>query len=363
MKIDRNNYEPYFIDYLEGTLDEKLVDDFLEFLQQNPDLKEELALFNTVNIEPEEVTFSKKQNLFKEKYDLENEFNNAAIAQIEGDISEQEKTDFENYIQHHPEKKKDLTLFEATKLKADEKIIFTKKNKLYHRSAGKTVWMWSVRVAAVLVIALMFYVLTDNSSNKLIPENQVAVIKDDSPQKEKPQEQKQTPKTQVNQQKEEPVKTEISKEKSATKKETKKAEPVQKQKRSLREDSRGRIESEDLSEIRISVEVPAEMTSLTASLEIQPVHADLGAMPITIFEEPLYSDDEKFLADVVIEKTGLDKLNLNKITKAGLNLVASISNEKFTYETNEEGKITEYSYDSRLLAFTIPSKSRVADDK
>ena len=44
MKINRNNYEAFFIDYLEGNLDEKMVDDFIEFLQQNPDLKEELSV-------------------------------------------------------------------------------------------------------------------------------------------------------------------------------------------------------------------------------------------------------------------------------------------------------------------------------
>ena len=93
MKINRNNYEAFFIDYLEGNLDEKLVDDFIEFLQQNGDLKEELSLFETVSIGQEEMTFSKKELLLKEKYDIESEFNQAAVARLEGDISEFEKQD------------------------------------------------------------------------------------------------------------------------------------------------------------------------------------------------------------------------------------------------------------------------------
>ena len=43
MKINRNNYEVFFMDYLDGNLDESVVNDFIEFLQKNPDLKEELA--------------------------------------------------------------------------------------------------------------------------------------------------------------------------------------------------------------------------------------------------------------------------------------------------------------------------------
>ena len=68
-------------------------------------------------------------------------------------------------------------------------------------------------------------------------------------------------------------------------------------------------------------------------------------------------DEERLLADVVKEKTGLNKFRFNTITKAGLKLVSSISGEKFQYETNEKGKVTEYNYDSRLLAFSIPSKN------
>ena len=75
-------------------------------------------------------------------------------------------------------------------------------------------------------------------------------------------------------------------------------------------------------------------------------------MYITIPENPY---EERLLVDRVIEKTGIEKFSLNKIAKAGLNLVTSISNEKFTYQTDEEGKVTEIVYDSRLLAFSIPT--------
>jgi hypothetical protein len=71
--------------------------------------------------------------------------------------------------------------------------------------------------------------------------------------------------------------------------------------------------------------------------------------------EPMF--EERLLVDVVKEKTGIQKLNFNKITKAGLSLIANLSKEKFNYETNDSGKVTEVSFDSRLLAFSIPTKS------
>jgi len=71
---------------------------------------------------------------------------------------------------------------------------------------------------------------------------------------------------------------------------------------------------------------------------------------MTLVYPPVETDDEHLLADNL-----KGKISLSKITKAGLNIVTSISNERFTYETNNEGKVTEYNYESKLLAFSIPS--------
>jgi hypothetical protein len=62
MKITRENYEPYFLDYLEGNLDENLVDDFMEFLQQNPDLKNELEMYESITIPDFTAEYEAKKN-------------------------------------------------------------------------------------------------------------------------------------------------------------------------------------------------------------------------------------------------------------------------------------------------------------
>ena len=147
MNIDRNNYESYFLDYLEGNLDEKFVDDFIEFLQQNPDLKQELSIFSSVSVEPEKVEFSKKQKLYKVKYDNESYFDKTAVESIEGDISEEEKASFTKYLLSHPEKNREFEIFRKTKLIPDESVKYSQKAKLYHRSVGRTALLWSVRIA------------------------------------------------------------------------------------------------------------------------------------------------------------------------------------------------------------------------
>jgi len=107
---------------------------------------------------------------------------------------------------------------------------------------------------------------------------------------------------------------------------------------------------------RTPIIVPSELDRISASLNVQPIKASLATMYIVTPEKPANYYEEHVLVSMVKEKTGLDKFRFNTITKAGLRLVSSISGEKYKYETNEKGKVTEYNYDSRLLAFSIPSK-------
>ncbi len=347
MKINRNNYEAFFIDYLEGNLDEKLVDDFIEFLQQNPDLKEELSLFETVSIVQEEITFSKKELLYKEKYDDENEFSQAAIARLEGDISESEKTEFENYLSAHPEKQKEAELFNKTKLQPDKSLIFSKKRKLYRYSAGRIVLLWTTRVAVVLILAFSVYIFINKSSNNIVTQNQLA----DTETAEKDNSQFKNELTAKNDNQEEPeIKTE-----EAVNPVVKKVVHKPNRTKTIRENPEGRLINDNLALLRKDVEVPDPLKTITASFSVQLPEAEL--MPVTftfpVYNEPVF--EERLLVDVVKEKTGIEKLNFNKIAKAGLSLVANLSNEKLNYETNNEGKVTEVSFDSRLLAFSIPT--------
>jgi len=351
MKINRNNYEAFFIDYLEGNLDEKLVDDFIEFLQQNPDLKEELSLFETVSIGQEEITFSKKELLLKEKYDIENEFNQAAIARLEGDISESENTEFENYLSTHSDKQKEAELFNKTKLQPDKSLVFSKKKKLFRYSAGRTVLLWTSRVAAILIVALTVYIFIENLSNNSVPESQLASVEKEADKKDNAPATKELPAKNDKQEdpktiKEEPVKPVI-----------KKNEPKRNQTKIIRENSQGRLINDDLAVLRKDIETPDPIKTITASLSVQLPEAELVPVtfPLPVYTEPVF--EERLLVDVVKEKTGFEGINFNKIAKAGLSLVANLSNEKLNYETNNEGKVTEVSFDSRLLAFSIPTGS------
>jgi hypothetical protein len=206
-------------------------------------------------------------------------------------------------------------------------------------------------VAAILIVALTVYIFIENLSNNSVPESQLASVekeadkKDNTPAVKELPEKKNKPEEPKTIQ-EEPVKPVI-----------KKNEPKPNQTKIIRENSQGRLINDNLALLRKDVEVPDPLKTITASFSVQLPEAEL--MPVT-FTLPVYSEpvfEERLLVDVVKEKTGIEKLNFNKIAKAGLSLVANLSNEKLNYETNNEGKVTEVSFDSRLLAFSIPTGS------
>lgn len=340
MEINRNNYEAYFIDYLEGNLDKSLVDGFIEFIQSNPDLKEELALFESHSAMPENISFNKKNSLYKEKYDSEKEFNTAAVASLEGDISKEEKFEFEMYLAEHPDKKEEAALFSQTKLRADESVTFNKKNKLYRKPIGKVILLWSSRVAAILILGLAVFALVNINSNEITPENTVAEVVQETPVE-----------IQIAPVEEKNNVTEVP-EKVSPNPAVIKVVPEKIPSKNIRETVNEETGDEYLALARIALEVPTELNAISASLEVQTPRATMATMYIS-YPDYENSYEERLFVDVVKEKTGF---SFSKIGKAGLALAANISNERFTYETTGDGKVKEYKYDSRLLGFSIPNK-------
>lgn len=65
MMITRENYEAYFLDYLEGNLDQSLLSEFHRFLDENPDLQEELEMVSDFQLPAPTLTFNRKLMLYK----------------------------------------------------------------------------------------------------------------------------------------------------------------------------------------------------------------------------------------------------------------------------------------------------------
>ena len=168
MDINRQNFETYFIDYLDGRLDPGQVAELLSFLEENPDLERELKEFENIQIKPMEILFPGKESLKKTISDIpvinESNFEEYCIAKIEGDLRAKDEVILEQYLADFPGKRKDFELFAKTILQPDT-IFFKDKTSLKKPYAGlmigrRTMWAY-VSAAASIVILFILFIGTD----------------------------------------------------------------------------------------------------------------------------------------------------------------------------------------------------------
>jgi len=71
MKPDRLNYEIWITDWLDGNLSEHQSEELMAFLDENPDLKEELKGLDSVSLNPPHLVFENKRTLIRSVADLD----------------------------------------------------------------------------------------------------------------------------------------------------------------------------------------------------------------------------------------------------------------------------------------------------
>jgi hypothetical protein len=119
MKPERSNYEIWLIDYFDGTLDNNQVEELMDFLDKNPDLKEHLSENFAHSLKPANETFRFKDSLKKDSSDLAGEqFELLCISASEHDLGEAEVTDLEKMIEVSPEKREIFDFYKKAVLKA-----------------------------------------------------------------------------------------------------------------------------------------------------------------------------------------------------------------------------------------------------
>ena len=152
MKITRENYEPFFLDFLEGNLKVDQIDQFLDFLNQNPDLKEELQAFENINIPEEKMVFSGKNQLYRSFGEPKSENDNRIIAYLEGDMIPEDRILFEDELTVNPELEKEYNLYGKTQLVPDKSVTFPEKHKIHRKSGTAILVNWMARIAALILL-------------------------------------------------------------------------------------------------------------------------------------------------------------------------------------------------------------------
>jgi anti-sigma-K factor RskA len=160
MIINRDNYELYFLDHLEGRLDEKLRLQLRQFMEENPDLAAELKGMEKIRLNPDQDIPPIKKEILKKKVVPvnsinENNIDEKLIASVEGDLAEDESRSLKKFLQLNPSYQYDQKLFQATVSEPDTRIIFQAKEQLKHRKLVLMMNRWYIAASAAAAIILL----------------------------------------------------------------------------------------------------------------------------------------------------------------------------------------------------------------
>ena len=188
MKIDRHNYEEYFLLYIDNELTVEQMRQVELFVKENPDLEEELIMLQQSRLIPDDtIVFDQKHVLMKEESDFFINMNNYEewlVSYVDNEVNQEQRITIEKFAASHPRVQQELNLFHQTKLQP-EKILFADKEVLYKRESPRIVSMlwWRISVAAMLVLAAgigLFSIFNKKASpgNATIPRE---VVKSETP--------------------------------------------------------------------------------------------------------------------------------------------------------------------------------------
>jgi len=160
MQINRENYESYFLDYLEGRLDPSMEKELRGFLGNNPDLCAELKEFDSIRIPATEMDFPDKEYLKDPQLgkldNPETRFAVFAIAFHEEDLTAHEKRLLEAYLEKNPGKRKELESYGKLFVRQNHNLRFPNKKEL-KKPVSATVYLKSrmVILSAAASLALL----------------------------------------------------------------------------------------------------------------------------------------------------------------------------------------------------------------
>ncbi len=187
MKINKNNYEAYFLDYHENNLNPDERKELKAFLEAHPSLYEEFKAFEPVFFTPNpNETFINKSALKKSAIQSVNNINEEnyddyLIAELEYDLTGKEKQNLQLFLEKNPDLKVHRALYQKSKVEPDKGLIFLDKNSLKKEAPkGKAIFLsHSLRYAAAIAASLLIFVAL--FVNNRTPEQRISLAANDKP--------------------------------------------------------------------------------------------------------------------------------------------------------------------------------------
>lgn len=322
MDINRNNYEMYVVDFIEGNLSPDMEQQMRKFLSENPDIAEQIEGIEEYAVEPDYNNSGDWSHLMKTGFDDDEVFEELCIASIEHENSPDVEKQLGEYLESHPEKLHDYQLFQNTILKPDAAIQYLGKEALMKKSfkIPPIIYM----AASVISIAIILFVSGNKSK---VPASLLAQV--------------------------EPFRVELETPVlKVQKKEYAKISVVQQLNEKIF-NSQNIVQTSNREEININ-----QMASVQVAVNYENIEtvSALAEMPVQSLYSGTIEDNNELLASNQ-EQSFAGNLK-SVLAEKGLSFLKQLSNDRLDYSSNADGKIMRVGYSSKLLAISIPVKSK-----
>jgi hypothetical protein len=158
-KINRHNYEVFFIDFFDNELNEQDTQALFEFLALHSELKNEFDAFEHFSLPIDhEIKLDNKPQL--KKHLDETNIEHYIIADLEGELNEDDQQEYTNFISENALYAPTIQRYKRTVL-PKESVIFPNKKELKQRSRILVFLPYAVTIAATLILFI-----TLNTNNK-----------------------------------------------------------------------------------------------------------------------------------------------------------------------------------------------------
>lgn len=152
-KINRHNYELFFVDYFDKELNELDTQALFEFLELNADLKVEFDSFKNLSIPNDEKILDNKPKI--KKHIDETNIEHYIIADLEGELDSNDKKEYTNFIAENSFYASTLARYKKTIL-PEEVFLFPNKSELKQKNKAIVFWPY---ISAIAAAVLLFFIL------------------------------------------------------------------------------------------------------------------------------------------------------------------------------------------------------------
>ena len=154
--ITRENYEEFFLLYVDNELSAAARSAVERFVDGNPDLREEWEAFLQCRVEPDEkFAFPYKNELLKEGHE------DMLLSYVDGELGEKDRAAVEDLIDRDPSSATELRQLLLTVSEPDRSIVFRDKESLFRTERRRRVvplfWMRAGVAAAVLTAGALLF--------------------------------------------------------------------------------------------------------------------------------------------------------------------------------------------------------------